>query len=333
MLWGGRIVWVDIFKGMLMLLIILSHTGGAEIYGKFYTPVFLSGYFWISGYLTKSGRDFKHFILSKLKGLIIPFCSLGIINAVIAIIVESDAISNRVQFLISRRYAWDDLWFIACLFSAQCIFWGVEKICLSIDKNRTKKYWRLLLLFTSAIAMIARLYIRIINFSLPFQFENACISSLFIALGFLFKHLESKIYISYSIFCTINFILYLALIVIFDNNVSVHNAQYGSFIIYTLSAISGIFVLTTLCMNIENNLHLKNIIRILEFIGQNTLVYYAFQSKIIKVLNIVAEFLFLPKDAYIFPLVVTVITASVLFIPAFIMNRFFPVLVGKKRKS
>lgn len=151
--------------------------------------------------------SFKHFVTSKLKGLIIPFLALGIINSLIAIIVEGDAISDRLQFLLSRRGIWDDLWFIACLFSAQCIFWAIERLCLSIDKNRTRKYWSMLLVFFLILAIIALFYVKTINVPLPFQFENACINSLFIAFGFLCKFMESKIHISDMIFCMINFVL------------------------------------------------------------------------------------------------------------------------------
>lgn len=81
----------------------------------------------------------------------------------------------------------------------------------------------------------------------------------------------------------------------------------------------------------EMNSHLIHIIEIIVFIGQNTLVYYAFQSKAIKVFKIIANYLSLPQDAYIFPLLITILTASVLAIPAFILGYFFSVLVGKKR--
>lgn len=82
----------------------------------------------------------------------------------------------------------------------------------------------------------------------------------------------------------------------------------------------------------EINSHLTQIIEIIVFIGQNTLVYYAFQSKAIKVFKIIiANYLSLPQDTYIFPLLITILTASVLTIPAFILGHFFPVLVGKKR--
>lgn len=222
------------------------------------------------------------------------------------------------------------MWFIACLFSAQCIFWAIERICLSIDKNRTRKYWSMLLVFFLILAIIALFYVKTINVPLPFQFENACINSLFIAFGFLCKFMESKIHISDMIFCMINFVLYLIL-VLNNNSVSVHNAQYGSFIIYTLSAITGIFVLIILCKKMEMNSRLIHIIEIIVFIGQNTLVYYAFQSKAIKVFKIIANYLSLPQDAYIFPILITILTASVLAIPAFILGHFFPVLVGKKR--
>lgn len=63
---GYRVLWADIFKGAFMLFIILLHVGCAELYQRIYTPIFLSRYFWISGYMTKNGRPFMRFIFSKM---------------------------------------------------------------------------------------------------------------------------------------------------------------------------------------------------------------------------------------------------------------------------
>lgn len=314
-----------------MILIILSHTSASDIYSKIYTPVFLSGYFWISGYMTKGGRSFRRFLASKLNGLIIPFVTLGIMNAVIAIVIEGDSVLNRLQFLISRRGIWDDLWFIACLLSTQCIFCGVKTVCNSVDKKHTLKYWILLLCISTTITICALYYVEKVNVPLPYQFENACISLLFMVFGYLWKALEKKVSVSQSFLGLINFLLYVALILVFNNDVSVHNAQYGSFFIYALSSLSGIFVLTTFCKNVEKNPHADSFIRAMVFVGQNTLVYYAFQSKVIKVFKLIATYLSLPQDAYIFPLAVTALTAIVLAIPAIIMTRYFPILIGKKK--
>lgn len=325
-----RILWVDLFKGILMLMIILSHTGASEIYRRFYTPVFLSGYFWISGYMSKSDREFKQFIVAKLRGLIIPFLSLGIINSLISIVVEHDSIGDRMQFLLSRRLQWDDLWFVSCMFSAQCIFWIVEKVCISFDRRKTKKYWSALLLMSFIVAMVGLYYTRTINIPLPFQFENACINLLFITFGYTWKFFECKITISVRLFGTLNCVIYLLIVCLFENKVDVHSAQYGVFLQYMLSAVTGIFALTVLCKECQQCMRFTYLTKIGSFIGQNTLVYYAFQSKAIKVFKEIASIFLSVQDVYILPIAITILTAAVLAIPAFLMNRFLPVLIGKK---
>lgn len=46
-----RVEWIDVMKGILILFVILSHTYPAVIYRLFFTPFFLTMFFWASDIL------------------------------------------------------------------------------------------------------------------------------------------------------------------------------------------------------------------------------------------------------------------------------------------
>ena len=73
-----RIEWIDIARGITIILVCLGHrdipTGLTKWIYTFHMPAF----FFISGYVTKyDGISFGAFMKKKLKGLVIPYLSLG----------------------------------------------------------------------------------------------------------------------------------------------------------------------------------------------------------------------------------------------------------------
>ena len=90
----------------------------------------------------------------------------------------------------------------------------------------------------------------------------------------------------------------------------------------TISAIGIIIIIwcsKRLCKN-----------KYLEFIGRNTLVYYAFQSKVIKVFEIIVSKLELDTSFVLNGLIIAIFTTLLLAIPSCIFNKVFPFLLGKK---
>lgn len=72
-----RIEWADIMKGILILFVVLSHSYPAEIYQQFFTPFFLSMFFFVSGYFFSRKGSFGAFLKSRLYQLILPLLLLG----------------------------------------------------------------------------------------------------------------------------------------------------------------------------------------------------------------------------------------------------------------
>ncbi|MCC8015595.1 MAG: hypothetical protein LIO87_10465, partial [Eubacterium sp.] len=116
------------------------------------------------------------------------------------------------------------------------------------------------------------------------------------------------------------------------NSVGIHEAHYQSLMLYYVESVIGLISLISFCKFMGNNVG-KNILTPIIFIGQNTLVYYAFQSKGIKMFELIFNMLGFTLDTYLFPMIVTVLVCICLAIPAYIINKWFPFLLGKRNNN
>lgn len=76
----SRIDWIDQARGILFLCVILFHSKlSPDIIGYLYKPVFLTGFFFLSGYLYKD-KPVKDKLMSIFNGLFAPFVLYSIIG-------------------------------------------------------------------------------------------------------------------------------------------------------------------------------------------------------------------------------------------------------------
>lgn len=330
---GGqkRIKWLDILKGISMFMIILAHSGAPQEYTWFYNPFFLSAFFFVSGYTFRPMQNTKQFVVHKLKGQVYPFVVFGFINAVIAIIIEHDSWIDRLQFLISRNRVWDDMWFIACLVSSEFVFYLLFRITEKCFKEQDAKLI-MLLIVSLVISYFGILYIRNVPIKLPWQFEYACSNVIFVAIGYVMKKKEEKFIVYNKIrWWTIISIIYIAVVLVFPNQVAIHSGEYANWVLYLFDATLGIASLVLFSQMIEKYLNSSLISKFIVFVGANTLVYYAFQSKVIKIVKMfLIKINMASMSSYFSSLIVAFITAMILIIPAYIIRKKMPFLLRIK---
>lgn len=56
-----RILWIDYIKGICMFLVIMSHSSWPEGYDLLFSPIFLTGFFFVSGYTFNEELVFRDF--------------------------------------------------------------------------------------------------------------------------------------------------------------------------------------------------------------------------------------------------------------------------------
>lgn len=324
---SARWNWIDYMKGWCMLMVIMSHSNWPYWYARFFIPIFLTGFFFVSGYTFSRKKNVKEFVKSKVRSLLVPILCLGSINAVLATVVEGKPLVTRLCGLITQRSGeWDDLWFVACLLTMELLYYIIATIFKSAN---------LRMVICIILSTMGYLYIRSGGIALPWHLDNACVLILFLSLGNWFrewKHQERiKEWLRSSngwIWMLLIIGIYSISVLICDNrSVDIHLRQYHVFSMFVISAIWGIASLIAVTIRMEKYSS-HAIPKAISFIGQNTLVYYAFQFKAIRLIGLVGERI-ISSSIYVGNIVHSILVAIVLVIPSLIINRYFPFMLGR----
>lgn len=132
---NNRITWVDIAKGLLILIVVWSHVPsialsqrlglhheGLNIMGKLmfiFNCFFMHAFFVLSGYTTNFKKNFTEFFYSSFKSLIIPAFCFSIITCLLYSLLFQDL--YFVHLVFSKEY-----WCTGFLF-----FWFLDALFLS----------------------------------------------------------------------------------------------------------------------------------------------------------------------------------------------------------
>jgi fucose 4-O-acetylase-like acetyltransferase len=272
-----RIDWIDVAKGYGILFVIFAHLGvgpiGTWIY-TFHMPLF----FFLSGYVFSTKYDFKTFVRRKCKSIIVPYFSLGTVMVIFQILLNYHAGTGDIysslhlvlRLIVQRRF-WT-LWYIACLFFLNIVFYGLVK------KFRTLKK---LFLVVIMMFVVGLLYYHFGGVALPWNVDVVLTSSIFFFAGYWFKSnyglMRDYISRNRSIFLFIvmgfiNVCFGFLGIKIAGRGMEMFGSSYGFPPFTVLSAFAGI-----ICVVIFS--HWFNV-GIIKYLGRNSMIYYAWHQTI-----------------------------------------------------
>jgi fucose 4-O-acetylase-like acetyltransferase len=132
----NRIEWVDTAKGIGLLLVIIGHLHLPYITTWiyfFHMPLF----FFLSGVVFSEQKyNFKDFLIRRVKSLVIPYFSLGlviwcfyvIVNAIIG--AENGLYGSNISMLKNlavQEHFWT-IWFLAALFITELIYYWINRL-------------------------------------------------------------------------------------------------------------------------------------------------------------------------------------------------------------
>ena len=125
-----RIGWIDIAKGIGILLVIAGHTfwlGWSWPVYSFHLPLF----FFISGILAhqKEITSIPLFLAKKAKTIILPWCIAVLISAAICMLVPEWRGGLQASRIVQDLYSANlnciqnsSLWYLPCLLATMCFF-------------------------------------------------------------------------------------------------------------------------------------------------------------------------------------------------------------------
>lgn len=140
----GRIEWIDVAKGTLILLVVFGHLNATKWFPqldgtiKWIYTFHMMAFFMLSGMVFNSNKNFKFFLINKCKTLLIPyviFSVLGLLGIVRQFLNNKDLFDFAANIVRTYFYG-EGMWFLCSLFIVEVIAYFLAKI---------KKYKGLLL--------------------------------------------------------------------------------------------------------------------------------------------------------------------------------------------
>lgn len=335
---GKRLSWLDVGKGLGILLVIFAHTELPYEIKKYIYTFHVPLFFFLSGYLFSSDNlPFKTFFTKKFKGLIVPYLWFSLITYLWLVLKFIVGLTGDAKVdilyapILGTFYAIRDsagsihngtLWFVACLVCVELLFF------LFIQMSRGNVKTLSLMLFVSSI--IGYTYSIYIAKPLPWSIDAALSAVVFYGIGYLLKEyqvvLEKLMNFKYVV------VLFLINMVAGSLNsmIDIFYNKLGNYILFYTAAISGILLVVVLIKALTTSFSL-------EYIGRNTFILLAFHQsvifdvirQIVKRSNSLSTFF---ENNHLIMGIFYLATTLVISIPIiFIINKYLPFLVGKKK--
>lgn len=325
-----RIKWLDILKGFLIITVMIGHSGvcpvgfRAWIY-SFHVPAF----FIVSGYTfqIREEKSFVRYVVKKARTLLVPAMVFGMISCVYYYFFVSKSIFLEQNFLYnlalqSRVAVYPVSWFCISLFVSEIVLFVIFKLC-------KKEHIRFLMIMILSLASYC--YVDSISKILPWCIDVLGITLLFLYIGYVMriKNILAKLntykYVSIIILLVINIIFANMNYQYLNMQVDLYYNLVGNYVYYYIASIAGTLIFMMI-------FYQKRKIITLEYIGVNSMVYYTLHSVLYETIWIYIMENKIIVNFYYCPLFIIIILI-VLFPITYIINHFFPFVLGKKKEK
>lgn len=326
-----RLEWIDNIKGIAMILVMLSHMSISTQAGIIFKPFFLSIFFVVSGYTFNIKSSFKEFIINKTRTLFIPAFLLACIQIILSCILtftEQEPLKDQIiELMLQNGGQGSKMWFVFALFVFSIFFYILTRYIENTN---------LFICFVTAGFLICLGY----NYSgigdgLFWYIHLAGIGCFYMAAGYLHRIYEQYnllnnkdiLYISriLTVLCGIGYILFIGIHLWKWKEVQVSFRVFEAPIwLYLAESILGTVAVYLLLRILPG-------MKIIGFIGRNTLIYFAFHGKVQRIAEVV--FNKLNVDGIIRIILILIIQFLVLAVVSIVVNKYFPFLAGKKYKQ
>ncbi|WP_044292844.1 acyltransferase family protein [Robinsoniella peoriensis] len=345
---SNRIKEIDIAKGIGILLVILGHMEDltSDIWKQFAASFHMPLFFLLCGFLFLENEptllNWKRFIQKKAKHILIPYLLWALIY--------SNGIGVKQLICIfyanNKVYAEAGLWFLPTLFVAECLYYFI-KLVTQHSKRLLEPCIVIVFAVLSFLMNQMAEGTAIERLGYPFSFDIALTAVVFIALGYWVKPVffyilnfannnRNKMYLTLlGILCLLS--VYIMSRINYNfitdhtfDRVVMARASYGLYPLFLVAAAVGSIGISLLCPMLKN-------IKILQYIGKNSLLYMCLNHFVIViVMNIVEYMPFRIKSlpAFLEFIIVVIVLFCITVgcsLMSVILNRYLPVLNGKQK--
>lgn len=291
----ARVRYLDIAKGISLLLVMISHSCGMPFGSKYFTAFYIQIFFVLSGVTYKRRNTVSENVCKRFKGVIIPYFIYNLIIVVINVILGNlktlETLIEAVIGSLYSRYCFypidytgenryfmqignSPLWFLTAMFLSSCIFYyAVEWI------NEKKRGY-----ICSVIFILLTILLEQLPILLPWSIDTAFLGAYFMLVGYYGK----RICLQEIRWKTLILALVMYTICCYYNEgINISIRQYGNYGGVSVLAVCIIGIIgTLLCINLSKKLELIPMIRdILDYIGKNTIMFLALHVTIFSIFD------------------------------------------------
>lgn len=192
-----RIEYIDLAKGMCILLVVLSHMMAYYKLSFPYDSVLkcfrMPLYFFLSGVFFKQYEGFWGFLKRKINKLLVPFCFFYLTMSVAVPILlyhytgvkmqifnPSHGWGGSLLLLGSENFPNAAIWFLLCLFEVNILYY-----CIFMQAQRCRKHGTLVMVALSVAAGVAGMALSYCHIGLPIYVDTALTALPFFAFGYV----------------------------------------------------------------------------------------------------------------------------------------------------
>jgi fucose 4-O-acetylase-like acetyltransferase len=289
-----RIEYIDIARGIGILLVVLGHNDFAlvspfayKVIYSFHMPLF----FFLSGYFINPSVGFWEFIKKRFNSLLKPYLFTIFMIYFVSVSFEKMGFQTAIFRITKSLYGsgyyidWVQLWFLPHLFVVSLYAYLFISV-MSRFKQRWLTWIVLLLILGISIPLLKAFYpfpFQLFGkdyelFGLPFSLDLVLLSGFFFILGSEIRQVTSEETFSNPILLVGTGIALLLMNYFFDARIDLNTRLYESFVINTLEAVIGILFILALSRQIE--LRTERLASWFTYLGQVSLIILIFHVPI-----------------------------------------------------
>ena len=289
-----RIEYIDIARGIGILLVVMGHNDFAAISPFAYKVIYsfhMPLFFFLSGYFINPSVEFWTFFKKRFNSLLKPYFFTIFLIYFVSISFGRIGFQTALQRIIKSLYGagyyidWVQLWFLPHLFAVSLYAFLFYVVVSKID-NRPIRWAILLLTLWIASLFLQTFYPYPLSvfgreyelFGLPYSLDLVLLSGFFFILGSETRYITSEDLFSSPLFLLLTGAAVIALNLIFPARIDFNTRLYESFVINTVEAFAGILFILALSRQIE--LRTSRTASLFKYFGKISLILLIFHVPI-----------------------------------------------------
>lgn len=281
--------YVDVYRGIGIILMIMGHVGIGQAFDHWIHAFHMPMFFFCSGYFFKGNEEisFKEECIRKGKTLLVPYFSFGIFHWLVYLIKNQEFTVKPLLHVCTINTNGmpiaGGLWFLTSLFLVDVIYFSINRL------NISEKMKSLIICGCVGVGMLLPM---LLPFRLPWAFDTALVGIGFYYIARLMHMYEEKREIHFLLNMPVYLWVMMAvanIVFIFLNGyVNMLAGKYAIWPLFYLNALSGILILVNMAkylMKLEDVIVCGAILKLLQSIGKNSLVYLCLNQVVIRIVK------------------------------------------------